>query len=79
MTAAEDRWLLSQRDQVAPVMAVGALDGLAGLGLHPLELGPQAAVLLLQLKDAADPPARLSLLEDFLWGLLNCREFRTNH
>jgi hypothetical protein len=32
-----------------------------------------------KLEAAADPPARRSLLEDFLWGLLNCREFRTNH
>src|SRR5262249_21391156 len=32
-----------------------------------------------KLQAAAAPPARRSLLEDFLWGLLNCREFRTNH
>jgi hypothetical protein len=32
-----------------------------------------------QLTSAADPQHRQDVLEDFLWGLLCCREFVTNH
>jgi hypothetical protein len=32
-----------------------------------------------QLDDASDGAERAAILEDVVWGLLNCREFRTNH
>jgi hypothetical protein len=50
---------------------------LSALGRFPDDL--ESAFWSEKLKATADPPGRRSLLEDFLWGLLNCREFRTNH
>ena len=41
--------------QVAPVVTVGLLDRVARLGPDPLELGPQAGHLGLELEHPADP------------------------
>jgi hypothetical protein len=50
---------------------------LSALGRFPD--GHESAFWSEKLKAAAEPPARRSVLEDFLWALLNCREFGTNH
>jgi hypothetical protein len=50
---AHDR--LTHRHEVAPVVLVGALDGLPGLAAYLVELGSQRLELGLELEDALDP------------------------
>lgn len=47
------------------------------LGRRPT--GPERAFWEGRLDEAEDPDAKAAMLEDIVWGLLNCQEFRTNH
>lgn len=72
-----DGRLARLREEGRGTMAIVEEFTLRALGRPPT--GPERSYWRSELDGAADPDERAAILEDVVWGLLNCREFRTNH